>query len=202
MATSSRRDLTIRSANALTVDEQIAQMVRLPLGEVVVRSEGGRAGIGPDSREGTPNAASYLVCRLLTDAIFSQDIRAIQLIINRVDGGLPKDVEIEDYQTQFSDCLGRLMESTRSEQLSVQPSDSVMMGICKALFSLATQDIYWNERTGSMRRRPPTDMKQERDAAMRIILDRLGGRKTLVSAGQRHEDIEEAEWISCLPSGV
>lgn len=200
--TSSRQDLIPRSANALTVDEQIAQMVSLPLGEVVVRSEGGRSGIGPDSRTGSPNAASYLVCRLLTDAIFSQDIRAIQLIINRVDGGLPKDVEVDDYQTQFSDCLEKLMKSTRSEQLSVLPTDSVMMGICKALFSLATQDIYWNERTQSMRRRPPTDMKQERDAAMRIILERLGGRKTLVVEKKVRESIEDADWIASLPSGV
>lgn len=177
-------------------------MVTLPLSEVVIRSEGGRMGIGPDSHNGTQNAASYLVCRLLTDAIFSQDIRAIQLIINRVDGGLPKDVEVSDYQTQFSDCLEELMRSTRSEQLSVRPEDSVMMGICKALFSLATQDIYWNERTGTMRRRPPTDLKQERDAAMRIILERLGGRKTLVVKKESRDSIETADWIASLPSGV
>lgn len=177
-------------------------MARLPLGEVVFVAEGGRKGIGPDSHDGTKNAAMFLVCRLLTDAVFSQDIRAIQLIINRIDGGLPKDTEVDDYRTQFSDCLEALMRSTRSEQLSVQPSDTVMMGICKALFSLATQDIYWNERTGTMRRRPPTDLKQERDAAMRIILERLGGRKTLVMDKKETESIEDADWIASLPSGA
>lgn len=176
-------------------------MASLPLGEVVIRSEGGRDGIGPDSRVGSPNAASYLVCRLLTDAVFSQDIRAIQLIINRIDGGLPKDTEVDDYQTQFSDCLEQIMAMTRADQLSVHPTDSVMMGICKSLFALATQDIYWDDRRQKMRKRPPTDLKQERDAALRIILERLGGRKTLVVEGKLKEALEDADWIASLPSG-
>jgi len=177
-------------------------MANMPLGDVVFMAEGGRKGIGPDSRAGSPNAAMFLVCRLLTDAVFSNDIRAIQLIINRIDGGLPKDVEVDDYQTQFSDCLERVMAMTREEQLSLHPSDTVMMGICKSLYSLAVQDIYWDERRERVRRRPPTDLKQERDAALRIILERLGGRKTLVAVNQTKEEIGDADWISELPSGV
>jgi hypothetical protein len=177
-------------------------MANARLGEVVFTAEGGRQGIGPDSHEGTPNAAMFMVCRLLTDAIFSNDIRAIQLIINRIDGGLPKDVEMGDYRTEFSDCLSEVMAMTRSDQLSLKPDDTVMMGLCKSLYALAVQDIYWDERRGQMRRRPPTDVKQERDAALRIILERLGGRKTLVAESQRADVIETADWIAALPSGV
>ena len=44
--------------------------------------------------------------------------------------------------------------------------------------------------------------KQERDAALRIILERLGGRKTLTVANKAREDLEQADWISALPSGI
>ncbi len=164
-------------------------------------AEGMRPGVGPDSHEGSENAAMYLVCRLFTDAIFSQDIRAIQLIINRVDGGLPKDTEVNDYQTQFSDCLNEVMKLDLKTQSKVLPSDTVMMGLCKSLYSLATQDIYWNYSTGKMRK-PSVAEKQERDAALRMVLERTGGRKTLVIASKEKEQIEQADWLSSLPSGV
>lgn len=185
--------------SAPTVDQQIERMADARLCDVVFTAEGGRQGIGPDSHEGTANAAMYLVCRLLTDAIFSNDIRAIQLIINRIDGGLPKDVEMGSYRTRFSDCLEQVMAMSRTEQLKLHPDDTVMMGLCKSLYALAVQDIYWNEKTGTMRRRPPTDVKQERDAALRIILERLGGRKTLVADGKVDEELATADWIAALP---
>jgi len=172
-------------------------MANARMSDVVSMSEGLRPRIGPDSRTDR-SAATYLVCRMFTDAIFSQDIRAIQLIINRVDGGLPKDVEVDDYQTQFSDCLNEIMAMTAGDQLKVLPDDTVMMALCKSLYSLATQDIYWDDRRGRMRR-PSTDRKQERDAALRMVLERTGGRKTLVATSQVHEDVEDAEWISALP---
>jgi len=176
-------------------------MANARMSDVVMMSEGMRPRIGPDSHSGTASAATYLVCRLFTDAIFSEDIRAIQLIINRVDGGLPKDVEVDDYQTQFSDCLNRIMAVTDGSQLKVLPDDTVMMALCKALYALATQDIYWDADRGRMRR-PSTEKKQERDAAMRMVLERTGGRKTLVIANRAIEEVEEADWISSLPSGV
>lgn len=191
----------LRQTSGATVDSLIARMANAKLGDVVMAAEGMRPGVGPDSHEGSENAAMYLVCRLFTDAIFSQDIRAIQLIINRVDGGLPKDTEVNDYQTQFSDCLNEVMKLDLKTQSKVLPSDTVMMGLCKSLYSLATQDIYWNYSTGKMRR-PSVAEKQERDAALRMVLERTGGRKTLVVASKEKEQIEQADWLSSLPSGV
>ena len=159
-----------------------------------------RPGIGPDSREGSPNAATYLVCRLFTDAIFSNDIRAIQLIINRVDGGLPRDVEVNEYETQFSDCLNELMTMDTEEQIRLKPEDTVMMGLCKSLYALSVQDIYWDDERGHMRR-PSSDRKQERDAAMRMVLDRVGGRKTMIAKAREIEEIQDADWIASLPEG-
>jgi hypothetical protein len=175
-------------------------MANARLSDVVQMSEGKRPGIGPDSHAGTANAATYLVCRMFTDAIFSQDIRTIQLIINRVDGGLPRDVEVDDYKTQFSDCLNQIMSMPPGSQLKLMPDDTVMMALCKALYALSVQDIYWDEERGRMRR-PSMDKKQERDAALRMVLERTGGRKTMVAATEVREEVESADWISELPSG-
>lgn len=154
--------------------------------------------VGPDSRNAT-NASSYLVCRLFTDAIFSNDIRAIQLIINRIDGGLPKDVEVDLYQTQFSDCLNEVMQMELDDRFKVHPDDTVMLALCKSLYVIATQDIYWDPRKQARRKRAPVDLKQERDAALRMILDRTGGRKTLTVANKVTEEIETADWVASLP---
>ena len=71
-------------------------MANARLSDVVQMSEGMRPHIGPESRPGTKNAAAYLVCRLFTDAIFSQDVLAIQLIINRGGAALPTHDEVDD----------------------------------------------------------------------------------------------------------
>lgn len=147
---------------------------------------------------GDSNAAEYLVSRLFTDAVFSQDIRSIQLIINRVDGGLPKDTEVADYNTQFGDCLNEVMSMTNSERLKVVPDDTVMMALCKSLYQLATQDIYWDAEK-LKRRRPSDSQKKERDAALRMVLERSGGRKTLSANTKEKECVEIADWISALP---
>lgn len=177
-----------------TVDERIARLANEHIGDVVAIAEGNRFMIGMATGE---NAADYLVSRLYTDAIFSQDIRCIQLIINRIDGGLPKDTEVAMYQTEFGDCLNEIMEMTRLQQTKIEPEDTVMMALCKSLFQLATQDIYWDPE--KLRKRRPNDtMKKERDAAMRMVLERTGGRKTLSSIPVETEDVEIAPWIAQL----
>lgn len=143
-------------------------------------------------------AADFLVSRLFTDAVFSQDIRSIQLIINRIDGGLPKDTEVAFYQTEFGDCLNKIMGMTRFEQLSVEPDDTVMMAMCKSLYQIATQDIYW-DYDNQRKRRPSDTQKKERDAALRMVLERTGGRKTLSTVPVQKEEVEIAGWIENLP---
>lgn len=171
-------------------------MANQPMLEVVTLAEGNNAKIG--FPYGVKNAAKFLVGRLFTDAVFNQDIRAIQLIINRIDGGLPKDTEIDDYQTLFGDCLAQVMETTDGTQLKVMPNDTVMMAMCKSLYAMAVNDIYYDEER--QRKRRPTDAeKKERDAALRMVLERTGGRKTLSSANvEKKEELEVAPWIAQL----
>lgn len=170
-------------------------MASQKIGDVVSIAEGNRWMIGMAT--GT-NAADFLVSRLFTDAVFSQDIRSIQLIINRIDGGLPKDVDIENYRTEFGDCLNEIMGMDNPQRLTVFPEDTVMMALCKSLYQLATQDIYWDAE--KLRKRRPSDtQKKERDAALRMVLERTGGRKTLTDVPREHEDVEIAGWIAELP---
>lgn len=178
----------------VTVDESIARLANEYLGDVVAIAEGNRFMIGMAKAQ---NATDFLVSRLYTDAIFSQDIRCIQLIINRIDGGLPKDTEIAQYQTEFGDCLNKIMSMENEEQTIVRPDDTVMMALCKSLYQIATQDIYWDaEKLKS--RRPSDSVKKERDAALRMVLERTGGRKTLSSIEHQKEDVEIAGWIENL----
>lgn len=146
-------------------------------------------------------AADYLVARLFTDAVFSDDIRSIQLIINRIDGGLPKDTEVEFYQTEFGDCLNAVMKMTSEEQTHLDPDDTVMMALCKNLWQMAVQDIYWNSELG-IHRRPSEAQKKERDAALRMVLERTGGRKTLAEIPVQVEEVEIAPWIAELPEST
>lgn len=104
---------------------------------------------------GSENAADFLVCRLFTDAIFNEDIRAIQLIIDRIDGGLPKDIDMDGYRTQFSDCFNEIMQMESASQIKLLPDDTVMMALCKALYALSVQDIYWDPTRSASASRPP-----------------------------------------------
>ena len=167
-------------------------MANQPIKDVVVLAEGKNPRIG--FPYGDKNAAHFLVARLFTDAVFSQDIRAIQLIINRIDGGLPKDTELNNYQTMFGDCLSNVMALTDGTQLKIMPEDTVMMALCKSLYSTATEDIYW-DYDKQCKRKPTDSQKKERDAALRMVLERSGGRKTLNAAVVEKETVEIAPWI-------
>ena len=193
--TPSGHPVTEIEKSGVVVDDAIARMAGSRICDVVSMSEGNHFMIG---MMGAKNAADYLVARLFTDAVFSDDIRSIQLIINRIDGGLPKDVDVARYRTDFGDCLNAVMQMTSDEQTKIDPGDTVMMALCKSLFQIATQDIYWNAEAG-MPRRPSDSVKKERDAAMRMVLERTGGRKTLSTVPQDVEEVEIAPWIASLP---
>lgn len=187
-----------------TVDSRIERMANRRLADVVMEVEFITDAGEMDSRPmfvmprgESEKAADHLVCRMFTDAIFNEDIRTIQLIINRIDGGLPKDVEMSDYQTQFSDCFNEIMQMESAEKIKLHPDDTVMMALCKALYALAVQDIYWDPQL-MRKRRPSTDKKQERDAALRMVLERTGGRKTTPVATKETEQLETADWIKNL----
>lgn len=173
-------------------------MAHLPMSEVVYQSEYGVPRIGTGSRDAT----EHLVSQMFTDAVFSQDIRVIQTIINRIDGGLPKDTELEVYQTLFGDCMNEVLALTSGEQLKVLPTDTVMMALCKSLYDIASADIYHEIKSDASGNRwskkvnPSTEKKQARDSALRLVLERAGGRKTALPARPAEQaKVSVADWI-------
>jgi hypothetical protein len=145
---------------------------------------------------------------MFTDAVFNQDIRVIQTIINRIDGGLPKDIDVGEYQTLFGDCMNQVLEMTAGTQLKVLPTDTVMMALCKSLYDIASTDVYHeikSDKNGnhwSRKINPSTEKKQAKDSALRLVLERAGGRKTTIPA--RTKELETpiiASWITqALPA--
>ena len=202
--TSSDAALMKVKARDSTVDKDIERMATRRLADVVQVSEfikeDGRQGVRTVislPRGESEYAADFLVCRMFTDAIFNEDIRTIQLIVNRIDGASVRDVDMDDYSTQFSDCFAEIMNMKSSEQIKLLPDDTVMMALCKSLYAMAVQDIYWDP-VRQCKCRPSTDKKQERDAARKMVLERTGGRKTATMARKEHEEIEEADWVKNL----
>lgn len=139
--------------------------------------------------------------RLFTDAVFSQDIRAIQLIVNRLDGGLPRDDQVDMYQTEFGDCLTAVLEMDNAERLKVMPEDTTLMAMAKSLFDIACEDIYFDRKKAKPILSPTVERKNCRDQAMRMILDRVGGRKTKVEIHEEPTAIETADWLGALTDG-
>ena len=187
---SEQLEMAIEKSGA-SVDESIARMANRKICDVTSIAEGNHFMIGMLEAK---NAAEYLVARLFTDAVFSDDIRSIQLIINRIDGGLPKDTDVANYQTEFGDCINKVLSMATDQQTKIDPNDTVMMALCKSLYQIATQDIYWNAEAG-VPRRPSDSVKKERDAAMRMVLERAGGRKTLTNIPKQIEEVKIAGWI-------
>lgn len=144
---------------------------------------------------GCNSAGSMFICRMFTDAVFNEDIRCIQLIINRIDGGLPKDTEVSQYRSYFTDCVRELMSQPETQRFMVDPEESVMMAIAKSLYNIACEDIYWDEIAGKPKK-PSDTKKQLRDNAMRMILERAGGRKTKVEIPEEEDVVTTPDWLN------
>lgn len=175
-------------------------MAHLPMAEVVYNNE---YGVPRIAGRGMNSARGFMVAQMYTDAVFNQDIRVIQTIINRIDGGLPKDTEVHEYRTLFGDCMNEVLSMTKGSQLKVMPDDTVMMALCKSLFDLATQDIYHEIKRDahgnkwSRKVNPSTERKNARDSATRLVLERSGGRKTATPAVVKAIDRPKvADWIT------
>lgn len=95
----------------------------------------------------------------------------------------------------FGDCIAEVLEMEDPSRIKVFPEDSVMMALCKSLYQMATENIYMDPKT-KMPKRPSTEKKNERDTALRMILERVGGRKTKIEEKAETAKVGLADWIS------
>jgi hypothetical protein len=146
-------------------------------------------------------AGEYLVSRLFTDAIFNRDVRSVMNLVSRIDGAIVKDSDWDAYDTLFGEAIRELFDQTEPERLKVYPEDTVLTALAKALYDIAVEDIYSAAKRNG-KSRPSTDLKNDRDAAMRMILDRAGGKRSAQPIKQAVLDILPAEWIPQLPKST
>lgn len=186
------------AANKDIVDDRIEVIARMKMKDVVIIKEGKYPRI--DCRQYDTRLVSLFLSQLFTDAVFHDDIRAIKMIINRIDGGLPKDTQVSDYRTLFGDCLLEIMEMDDVTRLKPQPEESVMLNLCKALFIIATEDLHDIYIIKRGHKIIPKEAKADQEAARKLILDRIGGRKTTILQDKAEEEVELAGWIqAALP---
>jgi hypothetical protein len=178
---------TIAATSARSLDEQILEMARSKMGQVVRMADTVPRAEFPT---GARCAAQHLVSRMFTDAIFSQDIRTIEVIINRIDGGNPRDDQMSSLQTLFGDAINRILEIEDPRELKVTPDDSVM----DALYHEEDED--GNIKT----KRPSAETKKSHEAALRIVIERSQGRKTTPTLVEELPEIKKADWLLSLDS--
>lgn len=190
---------TIAVTNERSLDDQILEMARSKMGQVVRMADTVPRAEFPT---GARCAAQHLVSRMFTDAIFSQDIRTIEVIINRIDGSNPRDDQMSSLQTLFGDAINRILEIEDPRELKVTPDDTVMDALCKSLYDLAAQDIYHTEdEDGNIKdKRPSAEVKKSHEAALRIVIERSQGRKTTPTLVEDIPEIGEADWLLSLNS--
>jgi hypothetical protein len=197
MAKQSSKSTQLVKINEQALDAELRLMVHQVMSDVVQVAEGDIPRINYIGY--ASNATQHLVSQMLTDAVFNQDIYVIQTIINRVDGGLPKDVDLHSYQTLFGDCMKQVLAMDKAEQTKVMPDDTVMLALCKSLYDMAARDIYVDP-VSKKKRNPSAVVKQERDSALRLVLERSGGRKTSIATTKTEQPAEVAPWIKALHS--
>jgi hypothetical protein len=142
--------------------------------------------------ERSPRFRDFFICRLIMDATEGQDIRVIKQLIARLDGAAPKDTEMEHYQTRLADVLEEILDYTDNKQLSIDPLDSPLMAIGKTIAYIALKPA----KKGS------TESKNCKDAAVGIILDRCGGRRTTPLKGDLVIEYEEPDWLTESPQQI
>jgi hypothetical protein len=137
--------------------------------------------------ENAKNFKEFFVSRLIADAIFARDIRIIKQLINRIDGASPKDTDKGLFKTRLSDVLDVILNYTDNKQLEIQPGDMPILAIGKVVAFLALQS------SKSLR---TTEARNVKNAAVEIILDRCGGRKTTPLRGDLSVEYAEPEWLT------
>lgn len=181
------------------MDDQIVSMASVRMGDIVMRAESDAPRLGYPGYEKT--AAQFLVAQLYTDAVFNEDITAIQTIVSRIDGLAPSSDDMGSTQNEFGECLESVLAMTSHDQCKVYPDDTVMMALAKTLYDIATKDIY-TEAAKQGKRKPSVQDKQEHSQAVRMLLERVGGRKGVQRIEEEAEVIEIADWIAELPEST
>lgn len=147
--------------------------------------------------ERAPDAESWWVANKFIDGILCEDIRTIKQIVSRIDGTAPADIDIKKYQTAFGDALREVFAiQDEADLVNIYGNESVMIAIAKTVFKISSWRGKFN---GKKFIQLSSDKKAEKDQAVAMIYERIGGRKTT----PRKTDVAKfvsPDWMG-LPEG-
>lgn len=170
----------------MTTQEPTAQLMKVPTAEVDWDIDDRLHNIVLGMTIGTLNqycenaianstTEKYWLSHVIRDAIAQKDIKAIQTIATRLDGGIPDKKDRKKYANYIGSFLDDVMKLPIDEVRILRYEDPVFMALAKAIFHISLQ--------------VPSDSQAARDKniAIEMIFDRCGGRraeptKTLIEA--------------------
>ncbi len=171
------RDLARLGSSLDTIDNMLyKRAINCSLGEIVTR------------RESSENVRSYLVDTMIIDAIMGLDIELIDKLVHRIDGSVPKEDSYDKYANLFGRALDLVLDMKVDEQVTISPTDNVLIAMAKAAVYVAL-----TTPSNSVQK-----MKQKH-AAIDMVLDRTGGRKTAPRMLESVTVYEKPSWMT-LPS--
>lgn len=119
-------------------------------------------------RETTKNARTFVTCDLLLNAIGERDVGLINLIVKRVDGGVPKSDERKSFANLVGDAIDDVLDGPADERNNIDlQNDSGIIALAKAIVLASIEPVGKN-----------VSKRKDRQMAAEILLNRTGGMKT------------------------
>lgn len=173
------RDLARLGSSLDTIDNMLyRRATNCCLGEIVAR------------RESSENVRSYLVDTMIIDAVMGLDIELIDKLVHRIDGSVPKEDSYDQYANLFGRALDVVLDMRVDDQVTISPTDNVLIAMAKAAVYIAM-----TAPSNSVQK-----MKQKH-AAIDMVLDRTGGRKTAPRMLDSVTVYEKPSWMTLPASG-
>lgn len=139
-------------------------------------------------REKATNARTFFACSVIFNAVFDLDIGCISQIATRIDGTVPLENERDKCANLVGDAIEDVMNYEDMEAMSVSASDIAIIAIAKAMVYIAIQPVGKN-----------TSLKKDREKALDIVLNRIGGRKSEPVREDHVLTYVEPDWMKGLP---
>lgn len=137
-------------------------------------------------REHARNNRHLLGSSIIFDAIFDgPDMGLINHIVKRIDGLVPEDKKRESYANLMGDAINEVLDLPREKVARIEPEDSAITALAKAVIHLATQQTGKNYQA-----------KRAKADAVAMILERTGGRKVEPVKPRLEEKYVDPDWMT------
>lgn len=141
-------------------------------------------------RENSANMRALFCANLIFNAIFDNDIGAINQIVNRIDGAIPDKKNRDNYANLMGQAIEDVLDYPKAEQVCIYPDDWTIIGLAKRVIQTSCQEVGKNPIA-----------KKERNQAAEMVLNRTGGRRSEPVREQHLIEYVQPDWMAPLPCG-